>query len=310
MKLNLNLKIINFFKKYGRKIIIVLSIWIIILVINHLVEKYGNLNIKISTNYNPHNSVMESSESVPKKLQSPIEELIGKFVENCNNKNYETAYNLLSEDCKKNIYPDIEDFKKYVDSIFTSKKIYNIQNFSNKNGVYIYTVNILNDILASGMSEEDDSKMYSEKYVIITENNELKLSIREYIGREELSGMYEDDYTKIKITSVDKKYDNVVYNLTIKNKSENYIVYSNYTKGSNVTLDTSEGVRNRADEVLTEIELYPDESGDFSLKYIVFYDDDTEPSDLYFDSIKIYENVDEYNNGSDPIKEISAKISF
>ena len=228
--------IIKFFKKYGRTIIIVLIIWIIILTINFFVGKIDT-EIKVDTNYKPHEAVMENGE-VPENLQDPIEELIGQFVENCNNKDYEAAFNLLSDDCKKNVYPDMELFKMYVDTIFNTKKIYNIQNFSNKDNRYIYTVNILNDILASGLNGEEDDDVYSEKYVVFEENGELKLSIREYIGRDELTYMYEDDEMKIRIESVDRNYDYISYNLRITNKSENYIVFADYSEDYEIALET------------------------------------------------------------------------
>ena len=83
--------IINFFKKHGRKIIIVLIIWIIILVINYFVGKMEP-ELKIDTNYRPHKPIM-GDESVPEKLQTPIEQLIGSFIEKCNNKDYDGTIN-------------------------------------------------------------------------------------------------------------------------------------------------------------------------------------------------------------------------
>lgn len=310
MNVKQRLTIKEFFRKYGKKILVGLAIWGVVLLINYFVGKYDREYPKIDTNYEPHNSVMESEETVPDKLKTPIEELIGKFVDYCNEKDYESAYNLLSTDCKNNIYPDIEDFKKYVDSVFPNKKIYNIQNFSNKDNVYIYTVKILNDILASGLSNEEDSNVYSEKYAIITENNELKLSIREYVGRQNLSYMYEDDDMKIKIESVDKKYDHIVYNINIKNKSENYIVFANNVTDYEIALDTSDGLLRRGDEVLTDVELFPEETNDFSFKFTVFYDDNTEINGILFDYIRVYKDVDSYDNGEDPIDDFSIKIKF
>lgn len=304
----IRINIIDFFKKHGKKIIIILFVWAIILTINYFVGKIEETP-KIQTNYNPHESVMENG-SVPTNLQEPIEQLIGQFVENCNNKDYEAAYNLLTEDCKNNIYPDIELFKQYVDSVFPNKKIYNIQNFSNKDKIYIYTVNILNDILATGLNNEEDENVYSEKYVVIEENGQLKLSIRQYIGRQNLTYIYEDEYMKIKIESVDIKYDNIVYNLNITNKSENYIVYSDYSVDYEIALDTSEGLKRRADEVLEPITLDKLETKNFSVKFTIFYDEDTQIEDMLFDYIRIYENDEDYENGNEPIDDFAIKIKF
>lgn len=310
MNVKQRLTVKEFFRKYGKRILIILAVWGVILLINYFVGKYDKEYPKIDTNYEPHNSVMESEETVPDKLKTPIEELIGKFVDYCNNKDYESAYNLLSTDCKNNVYPDIEDFKKYVNSVFPNKKIYNIQNFSNKDNVYIYTVKILNDILASGLSNEEDSNVYSEKYAIVTENNELKLSIREYVGRQNLSYMYEDDDMKIKIESVDRKYDNIVYNINIRNKSENYMVFADNVTDYEIALDTSDGLLRRGDEVLTTVELFPEETKDFNIKFSVFYDDNTEINGILFDYIRVYKDVDSYDNGEDPIDDFSIKIKF
>lgn len=300
--------IINFFKKHGKKIIIILFVWGVILAINYFVGKMEDVP-EIQTNYKPHESVMENG-NVPTDLQDPIEQLIGQFVENCNNKDYEAAYNLLTEDCQNNIYPDMELFKQYVDSVFPNKKIYNIQNFSNKDEVYIYTVNILNDILASGLNNEKDEQVYSEKYIVKKENGQLKLSIREYVGRQNLSYMYEDEYMKIKIESVDVKYDNIVYNLNITNKSENYIVYSDYSVDYEIALDTSEGLKRRADEVLEPIILDKLETKNFSVKFTIFYDEDTVIQDMLFDYIRIYESDEDYENGKNPIDDFAIKIKF
>lgn len=309
IKLQLKREIINFFKKHRRKIIIILSVWLVVLAINYLVGKFWKSEIEIDTNYKPHEAIMETGE-VPKKLQEPIEELIGKFVEYCNKKDYDSAYNLLSEDCKNNIYSDKELFKKYVDSVFYTEKIYNIQNFSNKDNVYIYTVNILNNILASGLNDEDDENVYSEKYVIINENDELKLSIRQYIGREKLSYMYEDDYMKIKIESIDRKYDNVVYNISIANKSEYCIVYADYTVDYEISLDTSEGLKRRADEVLEPIIVDEGETSKFNIKYTIFYDENTEINGMLFDYIRIYKDEESYENGENTIDDFAIKILF
>lgn len=309
MNLELRRAIINFFKKHGKTTIIIISVWIIILIVNYFVGKMDNKKIEIDTNYKPHEAVMENGE-VPENLQSPIEELIGKFVEYCNNKDYESAYNLLSDDCKNNIYSDMELFKKYVDSIFDTKKIYNIQNFSNKENVYIYTVNILDDILATGLSNNEDENVYSEKYVIINQNGELKLSIRQYIGRENLTYMYEDDYMKIKIESVDKKYDNITYNISIANKSENYIVYSDYTADYEISLDTSEGLKRKADEVLEPVIVAEGETKTFNLKYTIFFDANTEINGMLFDYIRIYKDKESYENGEKTIDDFAIKIQF
>ena len=309
MLVELRIGIRNFFKQHGKKIIIALVIWGIVLVVNYFVGKISDENFEIDTNYKPHESVMDNGD-VPEQLRNPITELIGNFVENCNSKNYEVAYNLLSEECRKNVYPNIEDFKEYVNYVFPTKKIYNIQNFSNKDNKYIYTVTILDDILATGFNNEEEMEYYDEKYVITDNNGELQLSIREYIGRENLTNMYEDEYMKIKIESIDKKYENVTYNVTISNKTEKTVVFADYTKDYEIALDTSEGSKRTINEVLTPVVLHEGETKKYSFKYTIFFDAETQINSMIFDHIRIYENKKVYENSGEPEKKFSVKIKF
>ena len=309
MRVKRRLAIRNFFKKHARKIIIALFIWAIVLVINHFVGKWEMEFPNVQTNYNPHISIL-ANEKVPERLQNPIEQLIAQFIEKCNEKDYEAAYNLLSEECRNNEYGNIELFKIYVDSVFPNKKIYNIQNFSNKDDVYVYTVTILNDILASGMNNETDSETYSEKYVIKEEEGKLKLSIRQYIGREEFAYIYEDEYMKIKIESADIKYDSITYNLKITNKSDYYLVLSDYSVDYEISLDTSEGLKRRSNEVLEPITVYDNEVSEVAVKYTVFFDENTKVLGMLFDYIRIYNNIEAYENGDKPIEDFAVKIKF
>ena len=309
MLLETRLKVYDFFKKHWKKIILAFIIWLIVFVINYFVGQMPDDNGEIDTNYKPHEPIMDIGE-VPENLKNPINELIGSFVDKCNDKDYEAAYNMLSEDCRNNVYPDIENFKKYVDYVFDSKKIFNIQNFSNIDNTYVYNVTILDDILATGYNNEEDMEYYVEKYVIKNNNGNLELSIREYIGRDELTYMYEDDDMKIKITSVDKQYDTVIYNLNITNKSDKTIVYSDYTSDYEIALDTSEGTKRRADELLEPIIVEEGESRDFSVKFIIFFDASTEINGLIFDYIRLYESTEDYENGNEPIDDFGIQIKF
>lgn len=309
MFLEFKRKAIQFFKKHGKKIVLILVVWIVILIINYFVGKMDEWNFKIDTNYKPHEAIMDNGE-VPEELQDPIADLIAKFVENCNNKNYEAAYNMLSEECRNKVYPNIENFKIYVDYVFDGDKIHNIQNFSNQGNTYVYNVTILEDILATGLNNEDEMLYYQEKYVITEEKGNLKLSIREYIGTDNLTYMYEDDYMKIKVESVDKNYDYVTYNFSIANKSDKTIVYSDYTSDAEVALDTSEGMKRCINEVLKPIIVEVGETRTYSLKYRIYFDEDTEINGLVFNNIRVYENTEVYENGEKAEKDFSVTIKF
>ena len=309
MLLEYKLKIIDFFKKYWKRILIVLIIWIVVLIINYFVGKFDEWNFEIDTNYKPHEAIMDN-DKVPEKLKDPIEDLIAKFVEKCNSKNYDEAYNMLSEECRNAVYPNIELFKSYVDYVFDGDKIHNIQNFSNKDNTYIYNVTILEDILATGFNNEDEMLYYQEKFVITEKNGQLKLAIRNYIGSQNLNYMYEDDSMKIKVENIEQNYDNVIYNFSIANKTDKTIVYADYTSDYEIALDTSEGTKRSINDVLKNVILLPGETLQYSMKYRIYFDESTEIYGFMFNNIRIFNTTEAYENSEKPEKSFSIKINF
>ena len=281
------LKIRDILKKNKRVILIGLVVWALIFAVNfileHMPEQEDNTP---TTTYEPHTAVMDNSK-VPAKLQNPIEEIIKKFIEACNNKEYKKAYELLSEECRKDVYPNIEDFVYYVDDVFYTKKIYNIQNFSNKNGYYIYTVTILDDIMASGLTGMEELEYYEETFVIKEENNNLKLAIRGYIGNDKVNAMYEDEYMKLTIEKVKTTYEQMTYYVKIRNKTDNIIVISDFAHGNEVVLRTDFGDRKRNDLLLQPIVIRKGETKTFDLNFTRFYDEYGKINSLYFGYVRI-----------------------
>lgn len=110
------LKIRRFFKKYKKIIIFIIIIWAIIFVVNYILKNMPKEDIP-ETTYEPNVSVMTEDE-VPDKWHETIESTIETFVQRCNNKEYEAAYNMLSDDCKAEVYPTLSSFQEFVDAKF------------------------------------------------------------------------------------------------------------------------------------------------------------------------------------------------
>ena len=280
------LKIRDFFRRNKIRLIVIIVAWIGIIIVNKYLENTSEPEIP-KTTYSPHTAVMDDSV-VPTKLQSPIEQLIEKYVDFCNAKDYENAYNLLTDECKKNVFSDnIDNFKEYIDSVFDTKKIYNIQNFSNKDGTYIYTVTILNDIMASGLTNEV-LETYEETVVIIDNGtDDLKLSIKGYIKNENMDRMYEDEYIKINVTDLKVEYEYLTYKLTIRNKTENIVVLEDFSTTDEIYLDTDYGKRKRTDFLLEPIVIYPGETKYYDFNFTKFYDEKAVINGLVFANVRI-----------------------
>ena len=278
------LKLRDFFRKNKAKIIIALLIWAVIAIINFILKNMEPVEMP-STIYQPHTAIMDDTE-VPKKLQDPIEKLIQEYIDHCNNKEYEAAYNMISQECREVLYPDISDFKIYIDSIFDEKKVYYIQNYSNLDNKYIYSVCIFEDILATGLTGSQ-VEYYEEKFVITNNNGNLELAIREYIGENDIQNVYEDEYIKVSIENVVQKYETQEYTVKITNRSEYPIVLADGTENKEILLGLKEETRNLKNLPYKGIVLYEDESKTFDLEFTKFYDENETVQSLIFNAVRV-----------------------
>lgn len=303
----IRLKVNDFFKKYKKTIILIIVIWTIIIAINYLL-KYMNDNKKPSTTYEPNKAVMDDS-TVPSKLQEPINELISKFVGYCNNKEYAQAYNLISEDCKQALYPSLADFKKYVDNIYKSKKIYNIQNFSNVGKTYIYDVRILNDILSTG-TNDGGYVYYEEKFVMKDTKNGLKMSIGGFIAKEDLNIVTEDEYLKFNIEYKLVDYETETYVVSITNRTQYPIILQDTTISDEVQLDIQTQKRTAITEKDDLIMINPRDTDTFKIRFTKFVDDGNTATRLIFNNIRVLESYSSDENAEEQLSNAIEKYSL
>ena len=299
--LDIRLKIRRFFRKNKKKIIIILIIWTVVIAINYYL-KYRTKIVLPKTTYEPHSPVMDTTDKVPEKYKEPISNLIHNYVEYCNNKQYEEAYNLLSEKFKDRYCNNIEEFKKYVDKTFDTKKIYNIQNFSNLDDTYVYRVRLLDDILASGTT---DQYLYTEdKYVIKEENNTLKLALNGYCGQQNLNIDVEDDNMEIKILKKDIQYDETSYSIQIKNKTNNFIVLADSMTNNEIQLKLPNEVRSAKYMSDSNLVILPNETITKEITFTEYFDDKQDPTNLLLNSIRI---LPEYSGDEEKAQEENEK---
>ena len=104
--------------------------------------------------------------------------IMQQFVDYCNAKDYENAYNLLSDDCKNALYPNINIFiENYCNPNFETIKTCNFQAWNTST----YLVEIRNDAITSG---EYTNTEYIRDYYTISADG--KLSINSYVKRKNI----------------------------------------------------------------------------------------------------------------------------
>lgn len=205
--------------------------------INNMKNEIANSKYNTST-YNPSQSIV-SGGTISQETQSNVEEIVDKFINNCNNGQVEEAYQLLSTDCKEALYPTMEKFKQsYYAQNFKTKKLYSIQAWNS--WPTIYKIEFYEDMLATG--KVDMAASIQDFFTIVEEDGKNKLNISEYIGKETI----EKKITEQGITII-ANYKNIykdyeVYNITIENATDNNILLNSgestktiYLEGENTT---------------------------------------------------------------------------
>ena len=282
----------NFWKKHWKAIIIVIVVWITLIIINAYLRNRPEETTTTNT-YFPDLPVIDYGGTVPKSKQDEVNNTIDSFFNYCNKKEYQNAYNLLTEDCKQYIYRNsIEEFMQYVDSIYTSTKIYNLQNYSNVDDVYIYDINILDDIMSTGTT--GGYQEYKEKIALIEINSEMKISNQGYIGKVTFNNITgEDGNIKIRVLNKNMSYAREEYEVEITNKTDGYVLIGNGNIANEVTLNLGDQSRPALGIINNNMLLAPGETTTYYLLFDKYYDDGKTPTEINFNLIRLYGNNQE-----------------
>lgn len=224
------------------------------------------------------------------KSQKELLSTIDKFGEYCNNKQINEAYNLLSEDCKKQMYSTVTEFKKnYYDKIFAEK----VKNISTENWVGdIFKVKYTEDALSTGIY---NSQSAIQDYITIVEDDDdnVKLNINGYIGKEKIDKTKEVYDIKIQVLEKHKYMDYEIYSYEVQNNSKNIILMNDVENTDTLYLEDENGIKyyaymNELSEA--SMKLYPGETKKIDIKYYNKYNSTREITTITFAEIALGEN--------------------
>lgn len=251
-------KLIRFWNRNKNNIIKVLAIIIFIFLIIQLIngvvksknkEKLDNLeknakNNTITTNNNTVSKGLVSEKSaVTGKELSKTElqnatNLIYDFVDYCNKQDLESAYNLLTDECKQQLYPSLEIFNQaYYNDVFNGQQ----RNCTIENWIgNTYKVDIKEDILALGK----DTGYSKQDYMTIKKvNDENKLNINNYIGYTEINKTTTKDNVSMKIVGKDTYKDEESYRIQVTNNTSDIMQLDTTTSTKTLFLEDSNQVK-------------------------------------------------------------------
>ena len=276
----------RFFKRNRKLIVVVLIVWIIIIIVNNYLRNVSYEEFDRTT-YDKHTSLLNDTQTVPDKISEKIDTTIATYIDYCNDKNYEMAYSMISEDCKRVYFDTIDEFKKYVDTIFNEEKVYYLQNFSNYNGYYVYRIRILEDMMSTGLTGKDEIYFYEEKIVLTEkENGEIALSVRQFVATEDINEIYEDDYIKMWIESKDVFYEKETYTIKVKNKTQKTVVLADKNELNELQIKVGIEARVSSENNL-RIVLMPEETNTYTREFVKFADEESRTSGIIFNNVRV-----------------------
>lgn len=291
------LKFRRWFRKYRNIILLLFLIWFSIFLINYFLKHKPVENEPITT-YEAHQSVIDSTSTVPKSLQNTIEEMLKEYIGYCNEGNYQKAFNMLSEDCRKYEYNDnVEKFMNHVLVKMPVPKHYAIQDYSNTmydgKDIYVYEIKYTDDLLATGLTNSTYA-FTSEKIAFYREDGDILMNVGEYIYHTDVKSISENEYFKIDVIDKTVNYDSEVYEVKLTNRSDYTVVVADGIETEEVVLVLPSETRNRTS--ISDIVLEPRQSQTLKFKFTKYVDDGDKSQSLLFSSIRVmekYSGVDE-----------------
>lgn len=296
--------------KIWKGVLIVAFILVIIQVLNYFAgrkntNKTNTVSNNISTNITENTSLTTNKSSLgtgtvsESKLKNDMK-IIDEFLNLCNNKKFEDAYKLVSTDCKNNLFTTYEIFKKtYCDKIFNTYKTYTTENWNGNT----YKVRITEDPLATGKTSNDMS--IQDYMTIVEENNEEKLNINNYIGRNKINAVNTQSNVKIEVISRDTFAEYEVYNIRVTNNSDKTIYLDDGEKTSTIYIEDSNGLKYNAasgEIIYSTLKIRSGSTVEYAMKYTNTYRASRKIKKLVFANLildydKYIKNPNNYNEG-------------
>lgn len=260
---------------------------------NVLQQSKTNVNYSETSNYRPQETTI-LGENVSSEKQEKNTKVVDQFVEYCNSKDIEKAYELLTDECKEELFSsNIENFKNnYVEKIFDTYKTYNMQSLINATNT-TYKVKIMQDVLATG----ETGKVVEDYYTIVNENGTYKININSYIEKSKTNNnSSEKNNITITVLSKDIYKDYEKYKIKVENNTNNTILLDTKTKQKSAYATANNGATYtifmyEVDDMYLTIK--PKIYSIFDIKVNKIYSPNIKVDTLSFTDIVL--NLEEYN---------------
>ena len=268
-------------KKIWGIIIIIAFVLLLIQLANGYVSRSNERRIEQAriqlekSKENTQTTEQENSSSTTrtqKETKSENISTIEQFLNFCNNKELDKAYEMVTDDCKKQMFNDLGTFEKiYYNSAFENrKKEFSIEKWSNNT----YMVKINENSLALGKTATEDNQKIDYITPIKDDNDNYKLNINNYIRYEEINKESTQDGIKYEVIGRNTYMNYEEYILKVTNNTKDEIELDPIDNTRSLYIeDTKETIYPAYKHELTKemLTVYPGHTDQISIKFYSTY---------------------------------------
>ena len=255
----------------------------------------NTINNSISGKLEGSTSLVEGSIVSSKNLEAHTS-VIDTFIKFCNNGDIGKAYNLLTDECKEEVFPSLESFKnKYYNNVFNTYKTYSLQNWFGDT----YKIKLTEDSLTTG-KVNSNSRYLQEYMTVVEKDSDYKLNINNYVGRTIMNKTTKTNGITITVLEKETYMDYSEYTVKISNTSDNTILLDNGEKTDTIYLLDTNNLKeyaNTGEIIYTNLQLASGASKTYTFKFSNTYSNTRVMKSLIFE--KVIMDYDEYNKTND-----------
>jgi hypothetical protein len=241
------IKLLRYWNQNKRKILItigVIALIIVIIQIANIVAKNQNeadknqtkQNVQIAQDVTKPNQTIVSDKKITEKEVEDNSTIIKKFIDYCNQKDVESAYNILSDDCKQEVYKTIENFNNtYINQIFKTPKNYKLELWSQNGNYYTYQITY-NEGNPLQTGQVNSNSNFLDYITVVKQKNEFKINTHKFIKKEVINKQGTNNNITVLVNSRNVYVDYEMYNITVANNNNQEIVLSGNKKANSICI--------------------------------------------------------------------------
>lgn len=240
-------KLLSYWNQNKRKILIAIAVIALIIIIiqiaNAMVKERNKKDSNNQTGQNivasditkPSESVI-SNDKLTEKETKENSDFIEQFVNYCNQQKIEEAYNLLTDDCKAELYPTKEIFiSNYINHIFQGQVNFELQLWYIASNCYTYRITYnKGSLLQTG--GQGSSSNFLDYITLVKQNGEYRLNINKFIRKETLNKQESNSGIEVALNSKSIYVDYEIYHITVQNNTQKTILLNDGTNVNNFSL--------------------------------------------------------------------------